>query len=118
MEPEEGLLPHSQVPVWTFRNMIRFYGGKLLAPHPTPKLEDHPVSAVHDCLFKIFSATLHIGRRSSIRNLRTRHDLVTMTHLQRLHKIIRNVFINSLLCKPRNLLSNLSKEFQQYAPHA
>jgi hypothetical protein len=37
-----------------------FYGEELLAPRPTPKLEDHPLSAVRDCLFNIFAATLHI----------------------------------------------------------
>ena len=52
----------------------------LLAPRPTPKLEDHPFSAVHDCLFNLFAATLHKGGRSSIRNLRTRHAVVTGTH--------------------------------------
>ena len=57
--------------------MIRSYGEELLAPRPTPKLEDHPLSAVRDCLVNIFAATLHIGGRSSIRNLRTRHVVVT-----------------------------------------
>ena len=38
-----------------------FYREGLLAPRPTPKLEDHPLSAVHDCLFNLFAATLHIG---------------------------------------------------------
>ena len=57
-----------------------FYREGLLAPHPTPKLEDHPLSAVHDCLFNLFAATLHIGGRSSIRNLRTRHAVGTGTH--------------------------------------
>jgi hypothetical protein len=38
------------------------------------------LSAVHDCLFNLFAATLHIGGRSSIRNLRTRHAVVTGTH--------------------------------------
>jgi hypothetical protein len=42
-----------------FRNMVIFYGEELLAPRPTPKLEDHPLSAVRDC---IFAATLHIRR--------------------------------------------------------
>ena len=65
------------------RNIIRFYGEELLAPRPTPKLEDHPLSALRDCLFNIFAATLHIGGRSSIRNLRTRHTVVTETHLSR-----------------------------------
>jgi len=57
-----------------------FYKEGLLAPRPTPKLEDHPSSAVHDCLFNLYAATLHIGGRSSIRNLRTRHDVVTGAH--------------------------------------
>jgi hypothetical protein len=43
-----------------FRNMIRFYTEDLLAPRPTPKVEDHPLSAVSDCLFDIIAATLHI----------------------------------------------------------
>ena len=55
----------------------------MLAPRPTPKLEDHPSSAVRDCLFNIFATILHIGGRSSIRNLRTRHAMVTGTHLSR-----------------------------------
>jgi len=55
----------------------------LFAPRPTPKLEDHPLSAVHNCLFNLFAATLHIGGRSSIRNMRARHAVVTGTHLSR-----------------------------------
>jgi hypothetical protein len=34
----------------------------LLAPRPTPKLEDHPLSFVCGCLFNIFSAMLHSWR--------------------------------------------------------
>jgi hypothetical protein len=44
------------------RNIIIFYGEELLAPRPTRKLEDHPLSAVHDCLFNVFAATLHNWR--------------------------------------------------------
>jgi len=47
----------------------------------SPKLEDHPLSAVRDCLFNIFAATFHIGGRSSICNLRMRHAVVIGTHL-------------------------------------
>jgi len=54
----------------------------LLAPHPTPKLEDHPLSAVRGCLFNLFTATLHIGGHSSICNLRTCHAVVTGTHIR------------------------------------
>jgi hypothetical protein len=35
------------------------------------------VSAVRDCFFNIFAATLHIGGRSSIRNRRKPHAVVT-----------------------------------------
>jgi hypothetical protein len=45
-----------------FHNMVLFYGEELLAPRPTPKLEDHPLSAVRDCLFNVIAATLHIRR--------------------------------------------------------
>jgi len=53
----------------------------LLPPRPTPKLEDHTLSAVRDCLFNIFAATLHIEGNSSIRNLRTLPAVVTGTRL-------------------------------------
>jgi hypothetical protein len=47
-----------------FRKKLIFYGDELLAPRPTPQLEDHPLSGVHDCLFNIFAATLHTWRTS------------------------------------------------------
>jgi hypothetical protein len=65
--------------MYPFRNKVSFYDEKLSAPRPTPKLEDHPLSAVLHCLFNIFVAALHTGGRSSIRNLRTRHTVVTAT---------------------------------------
>ena len=58
-----------------------FYGDELLTPCPIPKLEDHHLSSVRNWLFNIFPAILHIGGRSSIGNLRTRHAVVTGTHL-------------------------------------
>src|SRR5215469_9022644 len=65
-----------------------FHGEALLAPCPTTKLEDHRSSAVRDCLFNIFAVILHIGGRSSIRNLRTCHAVVTGTHLSRGNGVI------------------------------
>jgi hypothetical protein len=62
-------------------NKASFYGEELSTPLPTTKLEKHPLSAVRDCLFNIFSVTFNIGGRSSIRNLRMRHAVVTGTHL-------------------------------------
>jgi hypothetical protein len=61
--------------------MFHIYGEELLAQNPTPKLTDHTLSAVRDCLFNIVAATLHIEGRSSIRNLRMRHTVVTGNHL-------------------------------------
>ena len=74
------------------RNMLRFYCAKLLARRPTPKLENHPLSAVRERLFSTFAATLHIGVRSSTRNLRTRHAAVTGTHLSRRMKCLLHKF--------------------------
>jgi len=71
----------------TFCNVICFYGEELLAPHPTPKLEGHPLSAVHDCIFNIFAAAPHIGSRSSICNLRTRHRLRVFENM-----VLRGIF--------------------------
>jgi hypothetical protein len=45
----------------------------LLAPRPTPKLEDHPLSFVRGCLFNIFAANFQLEAVPTIRNPRTRH---------------------------------------------
>jgi hypothetical protein len=45
-----------------FVTSLFFYGEELLAPRPIPKLEDHPLSAVRDCLFNIFAASLQNWR--------------------------------------------------------
>jgi hypothetical protein len=54
-----------------FCNMVILYGEELLARRPTPKLVDHPLSAVRDWLCNVFAATFHIWRPF----------LVTGTHL-------------------------------------
>jgi hypothetical protein len=48
----------------TFLNVIDFYGEMLLHPRSTLKFENHRFSGVHDCLFNIFVAALHIWRPS------------------------------------------------------
>jgi hypothetical protein len=65
------------------RNKVSFYIEELSTLRPTSKLEDEPLSAVRDCLFNTLTGTLHTGGRSSTRNLRTRHDVVTGTQLSR-----------------------------------
>ena len=83
-----------------------FYGEELLALRPIPKLEDHPLSAVRDCLFNIFAATLHIGGRSSIRNRRTRHAVVTGTHLSRRYSLL--IGVNAMaLCRSERTFHEL-----------
>jgi len=73
-----------------FRNKAIFYGEEL-APRPTPKLEGHRLSTVRDCLFNVFfAATLHIGDRSLMHNLRMRHAVVIGSHLSRI--IIHTLF--------------------------
>jgi hypothetical protein len=64
-----GCMPCPSHPPW-FRGFLRsfitslfFYGVELLAPLSTPKLEDHPLSTVRDCLFNIFAATSIPGGR-------------------------------------------------------
>jgi hypothetical protein len=97
--------PYPFLSVSLFRNKESFYGKELLAPRPIPKLEDHPLSAVRDCLFNIFAATLHIGGGSSIHNMRTRHTVITGTHLSWISfstmlKIVTSCLILKL--KPNN----------------
>ena len=70
------------------RNYASFYVEELLGHRPTTKLEDHPFSAVRDWLLNIFAATLHIGGRSPIRNLRTRRAVVTGTHLSQVLTVL------------------------------
>jgi len=86
----QSISPGARLTLWLFLNKMRFYSEELLTPHSTPKLEDHPLSVLRDCLIDIFAATLHIGGRSSIRNLRTRHAVVTGTHLSRTSTVFQD----------------------------
>ena len=45
-----GISPGPRLSVRMFRNNMSFYGEELLAPRPTPKLEDHTLLAVRDYL--------------------------------------------------------------------
>jgi hypothetical protein len=103
-----GSISHS----WVLHNSNFFYGVSLLALRPTPKLEDHPSSAFRDCLFNLFAATQHTGGLSFIRNLRTRHAMVTGTHLHWQSAI--NIFITSrsLLLRMRNVSDKNCRENQ------
>jgi hypothetical protein len=62
---------------------------ELFAPRPTAKLEDHPLSAVRDCLLNIFAATSILEAVPPSGNLSTLHAMVTGTHLLQLRVILR-----------------------------
>jgi hypothetical protein len=47
-----------------FYNKLLFSSEGLLATHSTPKLEGHPLSFVHSCLFNIFQGNFHSWRLS------------------------------------------------------
>jgi hypothetical protein len=42
-----------------FYNNLVLCSERLLAPHSTPKLKDHPLSAVYSCLFNVFTTLLN-----------------------------------------------------------
>jgi len=65
------------VPSCTFRSKVSFYGEDLTTCGPNPKLMDHALSAIRDCLFNIFAASFHVGVCSTIHDLLTRHVVVT-----------------------------------------
>jgi hypothetical protein len=69
--------------IYRFGTKAGFYGEELLAPRQKHKIEYHPLSAVGVCFFQLFAAVRHIGGRSSNRNSRKRHVVVTKTHFSR-----------------------------------
>ena len=85
MEPG-GSIPHSQGcsnprPCVTFLDEDDFYSVMLLASRQTPKLENYSWSSVHDCLFNIFTANLHIWKPTPPSATQgTRHFVVTGIH--------------------------------------
>ena len=85
-EPSEGVVylrivfsPEEASCLQEFLNTNDLQGG-VVRTSPKPQAGGPPLSAVHDCLFNLFAATLHKGGRSSIRKMRTRHAVVTGTH--------------------------------------
>jgi hypothetical protein len=58
------------------RQVFMIHTKLVVSTSPKPKLEDNTLSAIRNCVFHIFAATLHTGGPSSIRNLRTRHAVV------------------------------------------
>jgi hypothetical protein len=60
------------------------HGEELLAPRPSPKLEDHPLSAVRDCFIEyIRSYPPYLEAAPFHRHLMTRHAVVKGAHIRR-----------------------------------
>jgi hypothetical protein len=49
----------SHNPCEMFYNIVSSHSEELLAPHPIPKLEDHPLPLVCNCLFNLHVCTMH-----------------------------------------------------------
>jgi len=68
MEPEVSLKfsqkPTKSEALCNISQHSGFCGEDFLAPSPNVKLEDHPLSAVHNWLFSTFLAIFHIWRMS------------------------------------------------------
>ena len=116
------LCPWPRLSVWMVSKQICCYGEQLLAPRTNPKLEDHLLSNVRDCLFNTFAATLHIEGRSSIRNPRTRNSVMTGTHLSWLilctkHKRKNSVSMLKNTIRSRYLAHNFVKGDTAKAQH-
>jgi hypothetical protein len=55
--------------------------GNIVFISPNPNLEDHPLPALSNCFFNIFTVTVYIEIRSSVPNLNKRHAVGTAVHL-------------------------------------
>jgi hypothetical protein len=67
---------------------------ELLAPHPT-KLEDHPLSAAHNCLFNVIPDTLHIWRPYPPSTIWIHHAMVTDPHNMVRTEILYNILFEN-----------------------
>jgi len=81
-----------------FCKKASFYNKELLGPRPTLKLEDHPFLAVRNCLCNISMPSVHVGGRSSLRNHKTFHAVMTGTHLSCRWYIYELLHFNELIC--------------------
>jgi hypothetical protein len=51
------LITHFPTAYSYFQRGTTFYGKRLLAQYPILRLEEHPLSVVHYCLFSVFTAS-------------------------------------------------------------
>jgi len=75
-----------------------FYG-ELLATCPTPKLKNHPLSAVPDCLLNIFTPAV-----SFIHNQRTCHGIVTGCDCSEYTWVVELILLDDLHVSPQDMM--------------
>jgi hypothetical protein len=94
----------SPTPYVIISNKLNFYGEELLAQRPTHTIEDHPLSAVCDCLFNTFAATLHVVQFKHLGTRVTNQNLIQEEIKRRLNSY--NVCYHSVQnCLSSRLLS-------------
>jgi len=97
-------------------NKASLYGEELSTTRRTPKLEDHPLSVVRDCLFNISAANIHIGGRFSLRDLRTCHVVKRETNLSLTYiltyLLTYSIIVITSMLPPSSLLLSHSSKFQ------
>jgi hypothetical protein len=71
----------SPSPLWLACSVVKFWQWVVAVSRPTPKLVDRPLSVTAYSIYLQLPSTS--GGRSSIRNVMTRHVVVTGTHLSR-----------------------------------
>jgi hypothetical protein len=76
----------------TFCDMLFFYGWELLALDP--KLEDHPLSDVPDCLLNTFTSTAHIWKHSPPSPTCAHWHVNKMATRPVRYKVIKNMFLS------------------------
>ena len=64
-----------------FRNVLTFYAKIPLSYCPNPNFEDHPLSAVHNCLISTFTPTFHISKPSPSCSTWWSLYILVLTHL-------------------------------------
>ena len=87
----------SHRPCEMFYNIVSGHSEELLAPHPIPKLEDHPLSVVWNCLFNL--------------DVRTMYFLDFIIFVQQMHNVCQQLSISYSTATCFNVYTSSSGSF-------